>query len=86
MRGQGLDDEAALARWEARMREIFPDVAPGDRLIGVAEPARQARFYAGDRYLGRIAEPAFVSAFFAIWLGSRTSAPGLRARLLTVSR
>lgn len=86
MRGQGLSDDALLATWEARMREIFPDVAPGDRLIGVAVPGREARFYAGQRFLGRIADPAFVSAFFAIWLDPRTSAPDLRAKLLTAWR
>lgn len=86
MRGQGLRDEAQLETWEAQMREIFPDVSPGDRLIGVAMPGQEARFYAGDRFLGRIADPAFVRAFFAIWLDPRTSAPDLRARLLTALR
>lgn len=82
MRGQGLRDERQLARWQTAMAAVFPDVNPGDRLIGVAIPGTEARFYLADRLLGTIADPAFVTAFFNIWLSERTSEPALRARLL----
>ena len=36
-----------------------------------------------DRFLGEIADPEFGRAFFAIWLDPRTSAPQLRANLLS---
>ena len=74
--------EARLGEWERAMRRIFPDVRPGDRLLGVAIPGREARFYAGDRFLGAIAEARFVDAFFGIWLDERTSEPALRRELL----
>lgn len=82
MRGQGFDDKARLARWGAALSRILPDVKRGDRLIGIAVPGVEARFHTPDRLLGRVADPAFVDAFFAIWLSERTSAPHVRRQLL----
>lgn len=75
-------DDATAARWEARLRAIFPDVKSGDRLTGVRVPGQGARFYAGERFLGRIDEEPLADAFFAIWLDPRTRAPDLRRKLL----
>jgi len=77
-----VDDAARLAAWGAQMRTVFPDVRPGDHLVGVYR-AEGAQFHQGERRLGAIAEPGFAAAFFAIWLDARTSAPDLRAALLT---
>lgn len=82
MKAQGHSDAGQLARWERAMASIFPDVKPGDRLLGVALPGKAARFYAGDRHLGNIEDPAFVRAFFDIWLSQKTRAPKVRAQLL----
>jgi len=82
MKAQGYADTAQLARWERAMVRIFPDVKPGDRLLGVALPGKAARFYAGDRHLGNIEDPAFVRAFFDIWLSQKTRARQVRAQLL----
>lgn len=82
IRGQGFRDEARLARWGAALSRIFPDVQRGDRLIGIAVPGVEARFHTPARMLGRIADPEFVDAFFAIWLSERTSAPHVRRQLL----
>lgn len=77
-------DEARLQRWEQQMRQIFPDVKPGDHLLGIHD-GEGVRFYQEDRLLGRIDDDAFADAFFAIWLDERTSAPELRAALLRPS-
>lgn len=82
LRRLGIGDEAALTRWGAAMRKLFPDVAPGSRLIGVHVPQRGALFYSATAYLGAIEEPEFARGFFAIWLDSRTQKPDLRAALL----
>ena len=82
IRRQGGHGEARLAAWSRAMERIFPDVRPGDRLVGVAVPGREARFYDGRRLLGTVEDAAFVEAFFAIWLGERTSEPELRGALL----
>lgn len=75
-------DEARLAQWGERMAQLFPDVQDGDHLLGVWA-ADGARFYQGERLIGEVRDADFARAFFAIWLDPRTSAPALRAQLLT---
>lgn len=82
MRRLGSGDAAQLARWSRAMERIFPDVRAGERLVGVAIPGREARFYDGRRLVGVVEDAAFVTAFFGIWLDARTSAPELRRKLL----
>jgi hypothetical protein len=86
MKKQGYTDEAALARWLGAMTRIFPDVKAGDILVGVNVPTAGARFYlqsnGQSRFVGEVAEPAFATAFFDIWLSDKTSEPRLRTRLL----
>jgi hypothetical protein len=82
MERAGPLDPALAQRWEARLRELLPDVKPGDRLLGVHEPGRGAAFFHDGRLLGRVDDDAFSRRFFAIWLGPATSAPDLRASLL----
>lgn len=65
--------------------DIFPDVRAGERIVGM-HLLEGAVFYhqaeSRTRLLGRIDDPAFARAFFAIWLNSKSSAPELRAILL----
>jgi hypothetical protein len=82
MRRQGQADEARLARWAAAMDAVFPDIRPGDRLVGLNEPGVGVRFHDGRRFLGTIADPGFARAFFDIWLGEATSEPAMRRDLL----
>ena len=76
-----VTDEARLQRWEEQMRQVFPDVRPGDHLLGV-HGGDGVHFYQENRLLGQIDDVDFADAFFAIWLDERTSAPELRAALL----
>lgn len=82
MRRMGFSDEARLARWDAAMRGLFPDVQPGSRLIGVYLPRRGVRFHSATGLLGSIEDPEFARRFFEIWLDPRTQTPDLRAALL----
>lgn len=82
MRGQGHSDEGKLKRWGEEMAKIFPDIRKGDALIGVSIPGKEARFYSRDRFIAAVADAEFARAFFDIWLSEKTSAPGVRARLL----
>jgi len=81
IRNLGVANEALLKVWGEQMGRIFPDVRPGDHLIGV-HLQEGARFFHNDRDVGKIADPVFARAFFGIWLDTRTSAPELRAALL----
>jgi hypothetical protein len=78
----GFGDPQRRGRWFADMKRLFPNVARGDRLTGVNEPGRGARFYHNDRPIGAVDDPDFATAFFAIWLDERTVAPSLRDALL----
>lgn len=77
-----VSDPQRLQAWGEQMRQVFPDVEPGDHILGVYRSGI-AYFYQGERLLGEIAAPGFAAAFFAIWLDSRSSAPELRAALLS---
>jgi Chalcone isomerase-like len=81
-RGQGYGPEEKLTRWKAEMARIFPDIKPGDTLIGVHLPGKEARFYTRNKFLSTVTDPEFARAFFDIWLSEKTSEPKMRARLL----
>ena len=81
MRQLGMADEQRLERWGEEMDRIFPDVRPGDHLLGL-QRADGARFFFNGSPLGAVDDVAFARAFFAIWLDVRTSAPELRNALL----
>ena len=74
-------DETALRGWGEQMARLFPNVSPGDHIIGIHDGSG-ARFHYNGSPLGEIPDPAFAGHFFAIWLDLRTSAPDLRAALL----
>jgi hypothetical protein len=85
MRGLGFTDPGKLSRWAAAMDRIFPDIRPGDRLVGLHLPGREARFYNQERLIGTVPDPEFARAFFGIWLDERTSEPKLRAQMLKLA-
>lgn len=82
MRRLGVAEEATVAGWRNTLATVFPDVSPGDTIVGVNESGERVVFYHGERRTGVIEDAAFARAFFAIWLDARTREPGLRAQLL----
>lgn len=86
MRTVGYADEAKFKDWLAIMERTFPDIAKGERLVGVAltkdGKLSGARFFHGDKDLGLIENPEFARAFFDIWLSPNTSQPALRKALI----
>lgn len=82
MQGIATLDPAQARGWLDTMRKTFPDVRPGDRLLGVHEPERGARFYLNGLLLATVDDPAFSVRFFGIWLSPRTSQPRLREALI----
>lgn len=74
-------DEAPLQRWGEQLAQLFPDVKPGDHILGLYRP-QSASFVYNGRMLGQIDDTEFARRFFAIWLDPRGSAPALRAALL----
>lgn len=82
IRRQGGVSERQIGAWQRQMEAIFPDITAGQTITGVRTSGGGAVFYLGNRKLGTIADPAFASRFYDIWLGSSTRNPGLRARLV----
>jgi hypothetical protein len=82
MRGQGTGSDAVYPKWLSEMQRVFADVNEGDRLTGVATPARTAKFFYNGTYRGEIADSAFTDAFFGIWLSEKSSQPAMRNQLL----
>jgi len=85
MQRMGDFDPDTADHWGELLLSILPDVGLGDRLIGVFEPGVGVSFFSRDAVLGRIEDPAFVTAFAAVWLDPRTRAPALRAQLLSLA-
>lgn len=80
MRALGADEQR-LAVWGAAMRNIFPNVKPGDQIVGIYRPG-SAVFLFNNREIGQVNDAEFARLFFGIWLDPRTSEPKLRERLL----
>jgi hypothetical protein len=84
-REPGTTDEQG-ERWLAAMKQLFPDVAKGDRLTGVHRPGELARFFFNGQLRGELRDAEFARRFFGIWLSERTSEPRLRRSLLGTTR
>lgn len=82
MRGQGFEDEEKLERWQAQMKNIFPDVESGESIIGIRDIKGNSIFYKNTTKIGQVNDPEFTKVFFDIWLGQDTSHPYLRQQLL----
>lgn len=82
MRGLGFRDEAELTRWRGLLAPVFPDVKPGDNIIGIHQPGVGARFFHQGKLTGTLNDAKLARAFFAIWMDEKTSEPGLRLKLL----
>lgn len=82
MRGQGFNDEVALAAWHTKMKAIFPDVKNSTILSAVFIPGKHTKFFANNRPIGSIKGNGFIRWFSGIWLSEKTSDPELRKKLL----
>lgn len=80
MRALGADEQR-LTLWAAAMQRIFPNVKPGDQIVGIYRQG-SAVFLHNNREIGQVNDPEFARLFFGIWLDPRTSEPKLRERLL----
>lgn len=85
MRKLGSMTEAQAAQWLAQMRRIFPDIAKGDRLVGIHSPGVGAVFKFNGKPVGEIKDTEFARLFFGIWLSPQSSEPQMRRELLGLS-
>ena len=82
MRRVGSFSDAQAQSWLGAMRELFPNVAAGERITGINLPGVGAEFWVNGQRVGVVKDPAFARLFFGIWLDERTSEPKMRDQLL----
>ncbi len=82
MRRSASISETQASQWQREMQRVFPDIKPGDRLMGVHRPGVGASFWFNGRPAGEITDAQFARLFFGIWLSPQTSEPAMRAALL----
>ncbi len=75
-------DAAQLAKYRTDLQHAFPDVKPGDQIVGLCMPRKYTAFYYNGVLHSKIDDPQFCPEFFAIWLSPHTQVPGLRNKLL----
>jgi hypothetical protein len=78
----GLFDDQWRKYWGQRLRQIWPNVAPGDSITTLVTANRKTRFYHNDKLLSDLADPTFGTALLSIWLDDETSEPDLREKLI----
>ena len=82
MRRVGSFSDAQAQTWLAAMRDMFPNVASGERITGINLPGEGAEFWVNGQRVGLVKDETFARLFFGIWLDERTSEPKMRAQLL----
>ena len=82
MRRQGDINDSVAERWLGNMKQLFPDVKPGDRITGLNMPGTGVRFFVNGQFRGDPRDVEFARTFFGIWLSPRTSEPAMREELL----
>jgi Chalcone isomerase-like len=71
-----------LRKWTLDMKRAFPSVKSGDRLLGIHDPQKGAKFFHNGVLTAAIDDVEFSRAFFKIWLDKQTKRPELRNALL----
>ena len=71
-----------LTIWLAQLKQVFPDVAPGDRITALHMSGGDVHFYHNYQLSGSVSSPGFSAAFFDIWLGEDARYQSMRDELL----
>jgi hypothetical protein len=75
IRDSGYHDEVKLAAWHERLGAIIPDVDTKTTLIGVLTSRNETLFYENGQFIGKVSDPTFGPAFFAVWLNKKSCEP-----------
>jgi len=78
--------EEKLTQWKSELATVFPEVHPGQQLIGVYLPNRGCVFFDKNQRVAELNNPELAKAFFAIWLDARSRDKSLRNLLLGAAK
>ena len=70
------------SQWRKALATLIPDVKEGDRIRASATPGKSIMFAHNDKATGTLTDKTLLDPFMHIWLGSKTSEPALRKKLL----
>lgn len=75
-------NDSEYRNYAPQLRNIWPDVKPGDSITTVIDNNRHTIFLVNGREAGKIIEKDFGPALLAVWLHPKTRAASLRADLI----
>ncbi|TXR54879.1 chalcone isomerase family protein [Reinekea thalattae] len=74
-------DESIYQRYDAQLKQLWPDVSKGDSLSAHIQPTG-TDFYFNGNAIGSVKGADFGPMFGSIWLSPNTSQPDLRKQLI----
>jgi hypothetical protein len=74
--------ESKVNEWGEEIKKIFPNVKPGDSLLGYVDNKKRSIFCQDNKVLGTIEDPQFADYFFGIWLSEKSSRTDIRNKLV----
>lgn len=69
-------------QWREELAPLIPDVNEGDRIRATATPGKSIVFAHNEKATGTLTDKTLVEPFMNIWLGSKTTEPKLRKKLI----
>ncbi len=82
IRKQVAFDETKERIYRPQLEKVFPNVKKNDRITALYDPVIGVIFFANGHKTGTINSLEFSKQFLDIWLGSRTSEPAVRNKLI----
>lgn len=85
---QGPLADDVRQRWLAQLSALFPDVSPGDTLVGAYRPQHGLQLWRRTpawQNGGEVGDLDLARRFFGIWLSPQTSEPAMRSALLRLT-
>lgn len=80
--GLGIFDKQTRKYWGQQLKDIWPDVKPGDQITTLVTRNKKTSFYYNNKLISQVDDPQLGNALLSIWLHPDTSEPELRAKLI----
>jgi Chalcone isomerase-like len=82
MRDLKVGDASKLKAWQTEMKQVIPNVRPGDQVVIFCPDTNRTLVYLNDSSSGEIDDPSFCPALMSVWLHPQTKHQSVRKSLL----
>ena len=82
MRTLKVGDEVTLAKWQAEMKRLVPNLRRGDQVVLYCSDRNRTVAYRNESKSGEVDDPTFCPAVMSVWLHPKTKNQALRKSLL----